>query len=154
MINGGLGLVPLANFAKVRKRLYRSAQPKEAHAIRWIAEHGFKLVVDLRRADERREEKARRRYGRPRVVHIAVKDDAAPTRAQLQRIEGLVRKSVHGKGKPKVLIHCKDGHGRTSTVCAYLRMHLDGLSAKEAIDEERDKYGYIFTHVAQLNALR
>jgi protein-tyrosine phosphatase len=152
MINGGLGLVPLANFAKVRKRLYRSAEPKESHVLSWLANHGFKIVVDLRRADERRDKK--RHYGRPYVLHVPVKDDEAPTRAQLKRIERVVRKNVRGKGKPKVLIHCKDGHGRTSTVCAYLRMHLDGLTAREAISEERDKYGYIFTHVAQLTALK
>lgn len=38
-------------------------------------------------------------------------------------------------------VHCQSGHGRTSTMCALLRI-AQGTSAKDAVAEQASRYGW------------
>lgn len=142
-MNAPSTLVPIRNFAEVRSGLYRSAQPEYRYEWRWLRDHtDVELVVSLRA------EHAPDKVPSPlRAVRIPIKDHAAPTDEQA----GLFLHYLD-EGTP-LLVHCEHGHGRTSTMVVLARLH-EGWSLGEAINEERDRFGYQFRHLDELRFLQ
>ncbi|HEU4395034.1 MAG TPA: dual specificity protein phosphatase family protein [Planctomycetota bacterium] len=73
--------------------------------------------------------------GEPEVLHLPVRDMAAPTRAQLRRAARFLDRVIADGGR--AVVHCTAGYGRTGTVlAAYLVWK--GADPDEAIHRVRE----------------
>ena len=71
----------------------------------------------------------------PEVLHLPVRDMAAPTRSQLKRAARFLDRVLAGGGR--AVVHCTAGYGRTGTVlAAYLVWR--GVDPDEAIHRVRE----------------
>jgi len=123
----------IGNFGWVEPWLARGAEPKLA-GYRWLADHGFKTVVNLRSQDL--SQSVRRATPELEPIHLPIPNDAAPSyeqvRAWLEICESPYLRPI--------FVHCRAGGGRTSTVCALLRL-VQGRSLDWAVIEQF-RYGF------------
>ena len=120
-------------FAWIEPWLARGAQPTH-RGYAWLADHGFKVVVNLRSHDET---KSVKRFAPSLVpVHIPVSNNRAPSDEQaLQWLELCASPYMR-----PLLVHCNLGEGRTSAFCALVRI-AQGWPVDEAIAEQQ-QYGF------------
>ncbi len=139
-----LGLIPLRNFALVDKERgwYRSSQPLYKKEFKWLHKVvGIKTIINLR-SEAKIDHKYAKHFG-INVIDINVPDGHPPRLPQAKRFIDLMN-SLEGP----VLIHCKHGHGRTSTFCVLARI-ATGWTVERAIAEEKKKFHYGFKHAHQ-----
>jgi protein tyrosine/serine phosphatase len=138
------GIVRLVynNRHRISKDVWRSAQPAPHH-LRWIARRGVKTVVNLRGEQtfgtRWLEQRTCERHGL-KLVDLALKSRAAPTRAQFQAIRAL----LEGVEYP-VLVHCKSGADRAGLMAVMVRHVRDGVPIAEARDQLSLRYGHFRT---------
>ena len=115
-------------FAWVEPWLARGAQPT-LRGYAWLADNGFKVVVNLRTHDEAQSVKKSAATLEP--IHIPVVNNQAPSDEQaLQWVELCASQYMR-----PLFIHCNLGEGRTSAFCALVRQ-AQGRPHDEAIDEQ------------------
>lgn len=130
--SGPIRGVPVRNFGVVTPgALYRSAQPGPED-YPWLAKQGFKGIVCLRSEYDNGAERMKS-YGL-NYLHLAIPDHHAPT--DEQGLEFL--KFVRNPENWPVLIHCKQGIGRTGVLAALSRYAIDGWSMSDALREARN----------------
>lgn len=133
-LSGPLDGVPIRNFGVVSPGcLYRSAQPGDDADYEWLIRQGVKSIVCLR---EEHDCGDRARWLAERGVvslHLPIKNEHAPTDEQAREFLAFVRDPGHWP----VLVHCKDGIGRASTMAALARYSIDGWPMSRALDEAR-----------------
>jgi protein-tyrosine phosphatase len=123
----------IANFGWVEPWLARGAEPKIA-GYKWLAAHGFKTVVNLRSQDLT--PSVRRAAPELEPIHLPIENDCAPT--QEQAVAWLeICSSPYLR---PIFVHCRAGGGRTSTLCAMLRL-VQGRSLDWATIEQF-RYGF------------
>jgi protein-tyrosine phosphatase len=144
-VNDGLGLAPLRNFARVTPGIYRSAQPEAGYEFEWLQRNGVNVVVDLRLESEQIDHLADE-HGMT-VCHLPVADDEAPTWKQACEFANTLYSAR--QVEDRILIHCKNGHGRTATFCALARIILNNWTAEQALQESVDRFGYEFKNEVQ-----
>lgn len=118
----------IGNFGWVEPWLARGAEPRIA-GYRWLAEHGFKTVVNLRSQDLA--PSVRRASPELEPIHLPVEDNCAPSYEQAVAWLEICSSPYM---RP-VFVHCRAGGGRTSTFCALLRL-VQGRSVDWAIIEQ------------------
>jgi len=138
----------IERFAWFEPWLARGGQPPK-DALRELAAQGVRIVVNLREHDETRDVEKVNML----PVHIPVKNDRAPSDAQVRQWLALCERNGSSE-RERIFIHCKGGEGRTSVFCAALRM-AQGVSVEDAIAEQR-AYGFEpeGTHAEQAQYLR
>lgn len=115
-------------FAWVEPWLARGAQPT-LRGYTWLADSGFKVVVNVRTHDETKSVKKAAPILEP--IHIPVVNNQAPSDAQaLQWLELCASQYMR-----PLFIHCNLGEGRTSAFCALVRL-AQGWPLDEAIEEQ------------------
>lgn len=133
-MTGPVDGVPVRNFGVVSPGcLYRSAQPGDDTDYEWLIRQGVKSIVCLRAEHDCG---ARARWLAERGVvylHLGIKNEHAPTDTQAREFLAFVRDSSHWP----VLVHCKDGIGRASTMAALARYSIDGWPMSHAMQEAR-----------------
>ena len=67
-------------------------------------------------------------------LHLRIPNERAPTDEQARQFLDFMRDSRHWP----VLVHCKDGIGRASTVAALARYSVDGWPMSRALREARE----------------
>lgn len=128
--------------------LYRCGQPTPAQLAELIGRYGIRTVVSLRgvrRGDDADAWEAAERavcdeHG-VAFVGLPCNHKNPPTSEQVERFLGLMR---DGSRHP-VLVHCRIGQQRTILFCALYRMHVQGVSAEEAL-REMDELGFKSGH--------
>jgi protein tyrosine phosphatase (PTP) superfamily phosphohydrolase (DUF442 family) len=135
------GLVRLVrnNRHRISQDAWRSAQPAPHH-IRWLAKRGIKTIVNLRGEQtfgtRWLEQQACARHG-VKLVDLALRSRAAPTRAQFKAIKALLTSVEY-----PILIHCKSGADRAGLMGVMVRHVLDGVPIREAKDQLSLRYGH------------
>lgn len=128
--SGSLRGTPMSRFGVVAPGcLYRSGQPDEA-GYRWLVEQGVRSVVCLR---EGLDDEVRARAVGLKYLRLTIPDEGPPTDEQARQFLHFVRDSRNWP----VLIHCRQGVGRTSTLAALARYAVDGWSMSAALHEAR-----------------
>lgn len=98
------------------------------------------------------EERLDQPFGVETYTWIPTKDDSIPTMEQLdfcvQTLEYLV-----GKGK-KIYLHCKNGHGRSSTFLSAYLIKTRGFTPEQALEFIRSKRPTAAMHPVQSNFVR
>jgi len=119
----------IADFARVQGWLWRGDEPDKA-GFEWLQAHGAKIVVNLRMKDEEKEI----HDAAPALlyIHIGVKNDMPPSDDQAIQWLELCKRC---KAEQIIYVHCREGHGRTSTFCALVRI-AQGWSADAAIHDQ------------------
>lgn len=118
------------NFAWLEPWLARGAQPSH-RGYAWLAERGFKVVVNLRTHDESKSVQKFAHVLAP--IHIPVENNRAPSDQQaLQWLELCASPYMR-----PLLVHCNLGEGRTSLFCALVRI-AQGWPLDEAIAEQQE----------------
>lgn len=119
----------IANFQQVSPKLYRGSQPT-AEGFKWLAGHGVKSVVTLRKEDpldlDLMEWKDVKHH------KISIKDGALPT---ISQVEEFIRIVDNPKTGP-VYVHCRGGIQRTGLMVACWRVS-HGWTAQQAVSEAR-----------------
>lgn len=135
------GIVRLVynNRHRISEDVWRSAQPAPHH-VRWLAKRGVKTIVNLRGEQtfgtRWLEQRACARYG-VKLVDLALKSRAAPTRAQLKAIKALLSSVEY-----PILIHCKSGADRAGLMGLMARHVRDGVPISEAKEQLSLLYGH------------
>jgi protein tyrosine/serine phosphatase len=116
-------------FAWLEPWLARGAQPTP-QGYRWLEDHGFKVVVNLRTHDETPSVK---KFAHGLVpIEIPVINNQAPSDEQvIQWLELCASRYMR-----PVFVHCNLGEGRTSAFCALVRL-AQGWPLDEAIAEQQ-----------------
>lgn len=136
-------LLAVRNFAQVIPGLlYRGAQPHSQFEYDWLAQMGVKGLVNLRTAATAREQRNADRLGFS-LVTLGVVDDTAPSVEQARTFITMLQQA---RNYP-LYVHCKHGHGRTSTFCILARL-AQGASLEAAFAEQHT-LGYVPVHVSQ-----
>src|SRR5262245_522858 len=128
---------PIENFAQLTPAISRGAQPDE-RGLRYLAQQGFRTVVNLRSHHSEREEAEALGL---RYVELPLRADlfgsTAPTNEEVRRFFAIV---LDPSAQP-VFFHCAHGKDRTGTRAALYRIEVDGWTNEEAI-EEMLAFGY------------
>lgn len=106
----------------------RGTQPTTAN-IAYLADHGFRGVVNLRSEDNTEEQSvldAGMNY-----LHLPIVDGTVPTDAQMKRF---LKFATNPKNTP-LYVHCNAGRNRTGVAVAIYEMAVMGMTAKAAIKE-------------------
>jgi protein tyrosine/serine phosphatase len=123
--NNGIG-----NFDRLDDKVYRGAQPSH-EAIAKLAKAGVTRVINLRLpGDTAPYEKSACRAEGIEYFNVPIGGFSAPTDAQVHRVFSFIE-TAHGP----VYIHCQWGCDRTGTMCACWRIHHDGWSNAQALQE-------------------
>ena len=139
-----LGLVPIRNFGQITNNLYRSAQPLYEYEYEWLVKNiRLKRIINFRQIvtdhDTRMVNKLKLNI---EVVNIPVVDHKTPSLDQVSKFMDLVKQPI------TTLIHCKHGHGRTSTFSVLAKVAL-GYTITQSMADERDRFHFQFRHPAQ-----
>jgi protein tyrosine phosphatase (PTP) superfamily phosphohydrolase (DUF442 family) len=135
------GVVRLAynNRHRVSKDVWRSAQPAPHH-VRRLADRGIKTIVNLRGEQtfgtRWLEQQACARHG-VKLVELALRSRAAPTRAQFKAMRDLLTSVEY-----PILVHCKSGADRAGLMSLMVRHVHDGVPISEARDQLSLRYGH------------
>jgi protein tyrosine phosphatase (PTP) superfamily phosphohydrolase (DUF442 family) len=133
-LSGPVGSSPVRNFGVVSPgRLYRSAQPGDDADYQWLAQQGFHGIVCLRAEHDCSDTGDKLKDKGITYLHLSLPNEHAPTDEQAQKFLTFVGDSSHWP----VLVHCKDGIGRASTMVALVRYSVDGWSMSKAMHEAR-----------------
>lgn len=128
---------PIENYALIAPGIGRGAQPDE-RGLRYLAQQGFRTVVNLRSHHSEREEAEALGL---RYVELPLRADlfgsTAPTNEEVRRFFAIV---LDPSAQP-VFFHCAHGKDRTGTMAALYRIEVDGWTNEEAI-EEMLAFGY------------
>ena len=107
------------------------AYPRDDAALRWLAEQGISVLVNLH---ERTHDPSLLAKYDLTEVHLPVRDFTPPSPEQLdQGVEAITQALAAGK---RIAVHCRAGLGRTGTLLACYLVHK-GLQAEEAIAQVR-----------------
>jgi tyrosine-protein phosphatase SIW14 len=119
------------NFAELDPEVYRGAQPTD-EGIRYLAELGIKVVLDLREHDSRSlaEERVVTAAGM-RYVNVPMTGMTPPTQAETNTVLHLLEDPAAGP----VFVHCRRGADRTGAVIAAYRIDHDGWENARALKE-------------------
>jgi protein tyrosine/serine phosphatase len=127
----------IVNFAWVGPGVARGEQPEE-ESLRWLRDHGFRTVIDLRKGHDERAQVEK--VGMTSIL-IPLRADllgsTAPTEEQVRTFFDAVLDST----RRPVFFHCRRGSDRTGMFAALYRIEVDGWSNDQAI-EEMKAYGY------------
>lgn len=123
-----------SNFSRVTPSIYRGAQPSARDLVKMKRDYGIQAVLNLR-DDVGSEEVAEVKAAGLLWYAVPMRDDAAPTDAQIRSALGVLRSGI------TVLLHCKGGRHRTGALIAVYRVVEQNWS-KERAWEEAYKYGY------------
>ena len=116
----------LPNLHKVSAQLYRGAQPT-AEGMRQLRQMGVKTVVNLRKLHSDRDKIGDTGLG---YEHIYM-NPLHPEDKEVVRFLQIVT----DKSRTPALVHCQHGADRTGTMCAILRVVVQGWTKDEAIEE-------------------
>ena len=108
------------------------AYPRSERALSALSGSGVRLLVNLH---ERPHEPARLGRHGLREAHLPVKDFAAPSPEQIERVMGAILETL--AAGEAAAVHCGGGLGRTGTVLACYLASSDGLGAEEAVRRVR-----------------
>jgi protein tyrosine/serine phosphatase len=128
----------LPNFGWVEAWLARGAEPTPA-GFKWLRDAAVKTVVNLRAEDDT-EAPLDATLGLAHV-QVAVNDNAAPT---LQQALDWLALCATSANRP-IFVHCRSGHGRTSTFCILVRL-AQGIALDDAVHEQEKLYGFNADH--------
>ncbi len=120
-------------------RLYRSGEISAQELEHVAATHGLKTVLSLLNPDVPEsiaEREAAERLGL-RWLNVPLTGDGASTPEQRQRIREIILDPSFGP----MLVHCAAGANRTGLACGMYRIHQQGWSYEQVIDEMR-RYGF------------
>ncbi len=119
------------NFYQVDHSVYRGAEPT-AEGFQYLSHLGVKVVLDLRRHDERAasEERLVTAAGM-RYINVPMTGMTPPTAAQITTILGLLENPATGP----VFVHCKRGADRTGAVIAAYRIDHQRWDNAQALAE-------------------
>lgn len=127
------------NRHRITQDAWRSAQPAPHH-VRWLARHGIKTIVNLRGEQtfgtRWLEQQACARHG-VKLVDLALRSRAAPTRAQFKAIRTLLTNVEY-----PILVHCKSGADRAGVMGLMVRHVRDGVPIHEARNQLSLRYGH------------
>jgi protein tyrosine phosphatase (PTP) superfamily phosphohydrolase (DUF442 family) len=127
------------NRHRFAKDAWRSAQPAPHH-VRWLAGQGVKTIVNLRGEQtfgtRWLEQQACAQHG-VKLVELALRSRAAPTRAQLKAIRDLLTSVEY-----PILVHCKSGADRAGLMSLMVRHVHEGVPISEARDQLSLRYGH------------
>jgi len=119
------------NFAQVDEHVYRGAQPTN-EGFRYLADHGIKIVLDLREpggrslSEERMVEADGMRY-----INVPMSGLVPPTAAETEKVLALLEDPAAGP----VFVHCMRGADRTGSVIAAYRIDHYGWDNARALQE-------------------
>ena len=121
----------IENFYQVDHSVYRGAEPT-AEGFQYLSHLGVKVVLDLRRHDERAaaEERLVTAAGM-RYINVPMTGMTPPTAAQITTILGLLENPASGP----VFVHCKRGADRTGAVIAAYRIDHQRWDNAQALAE-------------------
>ncbi len=120
----------------VSGKLAASGRPRFDDDFDWLWRQGIRAIVSLTERSLQQEKSVQRKLERFVYRHIAVRDETAPTRRQIDAfLEFLNEEYECGE---TVLVHCAGGYGRTGTMLACYLVS-QGRSADEAIREVRTR---------------
>lgn len=129
---GPLSGVPVENFGVVSPGcLYRSAQPGESD-FAWLAQQGFRSVINLRKERDYADDEAFRRQGL-NYLHLSIPDYHAPTGDQGRAFLVFMRDAANWPA----LVHCKGGQGRAGVMSALARYAIEGWPMDRALHEAK-----------------
>lgn len=112
--------------------------------VKVLLDLGIKADIDL---EEERQEQT------PNIdtyLWLPVKDHEAPTQEQLDTGVAVINSLV--KNQKKIYIHCKNGHGRSSTLLAAYFISQE-MEVNKAIEKVKSKRPEIHIREAQIEAL-
>jgi protein tyrosine/serine phosphatase len=136
----GIARIAYNNRHKISDDVWRSAQPAPHH-VGWLARRGIKTIVNLRGEQSFGtrwlEEQACARHG-IRLVDLALKSRAPPTRAKLLEMRNLLTRVEY-----PILVHCKSGADRAGLMSTIVRHERDGAPIKEAKKQLSLRYGHV-----------
>ena len=116
----------IENLTEVDSRLWRGSAPSEA-GYSALAEHGVKVIVDLRAEDLKVDEALIESLGM-QLVRIPLRDGQAPTGGDVETFLATMRES-----EGLVYVHCGAGVGRTGTMAASYLVGPGQASGLEAL---------------------
>lgn len=130
----------LANFKTVVEgKVYRSGQPGPDHLRRWRAEHGIATVINLRGADEGREEYVREREAcRELGIRLIDIEWSATRQPGPEAVEALVR--AFDEAPLPVLLHCAEGVDRSGVASVLAAMKIGNVDYRTARKQMGSKY--------------
>jgi protein tyrosine/serine phosphatase len=128
---------PIPNFAVIDSGLARGGQP-DAAGFRWLAAHGYRTVIDLRKGHTDVTPIAGTGL---RLVEIPTQADLWGSSAPADSQVALFFATVLDTAARPVYFHCKRGKDRTGMYAALQRIELDGWTRAEAM-EEMHAFGY------------
>lgn len=144
--NQPTGIQPeLANFGRVTRNLYRSAQPNSEHLRVLHERYGLRTVISLKSTghDEYLINDLPARVMRFSLNPQPIGIDTV--RRDKPNIVRALRALRHAVVQKPTLLHCTNGSDRTGLVTALYRMIYENLPAEAAIREMRqyDFHGYL-----------
>ncbi len=113
-----------------------------------LAEMDIRAIADLREEGSDDPE-ALSDHG-IRFLHLPVTDHFAPSMEQLVRGARWVQ---HGMGTSRVIVHCKEGVGR-SVILACCTLMMDGLDMSQALNLVKSKRWGVALNTLQLDSVR
>jgi protein tyrosine/serine phosphatase len=119
------------NFSQVDEHVYRGAQPT-GEGFRYLADHGIKIVLDLREGGGRSvsEERVVEADGM-RYINVPMSGLTPPTAAETEKVLALLEDPTAGP----VFVHCMRGADRTGSVIAAYRIDHYGWDNARALQE-------------------
>lgn len=120
-------------------RLYRSGELTPEQLERVAREHGVRRVVSLLNPDVPESVAERAAAERLGIAweNVPLTGDGASAPADRERLRALLL----DPNAPPTLVHCAAGANRTGLACGIYRLHHDGWTLQQVMDEMR-KYGF------------
>lgn len=120
-------------------KLYRSGELTPAQLERVAREHGVRRIVSLLNPDVPESTAERAAAERLGIAweNVPLTGDGASAPADRERIRALLL----DPNAPPTLVHCAAGANRTGLACGIYRLHHDGWTLQQVMDEMR-RYGF------------
>ena len=118
----------------VEGKLAASGRPHFDEDLEWLYQQGIRAIVSLTERSLRQEKSVQHNVNGFAYRHIPVRDETAPTLAQVDAFVRFVNE-MNAQDQP-VLVHCAGGYGRTGTMLACYLVS-QGRHAADAIWEVR-----------------
>lgn len=135
----------------IEGKLAASGRPHFDEDFNWLHQKGIGAIVSLTERSLQQEKSVRHRINGFAYRHIPVRDETAPTLAQIDSLVAFVNEMI-AQQKP-VLVHCAGGYGRTGTMLACYRVS-QGWQAEDALREVRARRPGSIAAQVQENCVR
>ena len=132
--------VKVENFDEVAESVYRGGAPSRADLAK-LAEHGVKVVLDLREGGARLEKDIVEELGM-RYINIPWEPEGwYYGRYDYHKIAAEFLEVMDNPANRPIFVHCQHGRDRAGSMIAVYRMAREGWTFRRAL-KEMDQYGF------------